>query len=174
MILSQFLNNEFSREIELKVKVINLISTLAFRWWLCHHLSLLGSVVQEAFHLALFGFIGAVCYFVESEFQDLKRSYNELVQLLFYRGGNGSPLPLNDLLMITKYLATGSDWLPLPVQWSFHSRGMLGRESEIRHPEVLSLNGRPYFTHPSTQVLPPTGVSAEMEITVPRCSMPAR
>lgn len=37
----------------------------------------------------------------------------------------------------------------------------------MRHPEVLIPNNQSYFTHLATQVLPPTGVSTEVEITVP-------
>lgn len=53
------------------------------------------------------------------------------------------------------------------------SRGVVGRDSEIKFPETMSSCGHPLFYIPSAQVLPPTGVSAEMEVTVPGCSMPA-
>lgn len=102
------------------------------------------------------------------EFQDVRRSYNGMIQfLLFYRGGNGGPWALDDSPVITRYLATGSNCFLL-------QKDGVGGESDIRHPEPLTPNGYPCFTHPSTQVLPPTGVSAEMEITVPGCSIPVR
>lgn len=43
----------------------------------------------------------------------------------------------------------------------------MGTCSRMRHPEVLIPNNQSYFTHPATQELPPTGVSTEVEITVP-------
>jgi hypothetical protein len=43
----------------------------------------------------------------------------------------------------------------------------------MRFPEVLSPNVT-LILHPSTQILSPTGVSAEMEITVPGCSATAK
>lgn len=58
----------------------------------------------------------------------MKRSYNDLVQLLDYRRGNRSSQPLNDSLVITTYSATGPECLPLIVQWSFYSRGMVGEK----------------------------------------------
>lgn len=156
LMLLRFLNNQLSPEIELKFEVMNLAPSLAFRWLLCHLLSPLGSVVWTPFPCFPFGFYWC-CLLLHGigEFQNAMRSSSDLLQLLYFiEEEMGFQQPFGDSLMITRYLATMSDW-------SLLQRDGVGRKSP---------GGHFYFTQPSTQILPPTGVSAEPEVTVPGCS----
>lgn len=165
MTLLWLLNNRLCPEIELNFEVMNLAPNLTSRWPLCHLLSPVGLCGLGALPLYPFWF----SWVLSASSWDLRISECDKIlhwspsTLLFYRGGNGIPIAIRWLTHDDQVVSNGARLVPTLEGWC----GEKGTQRLWSQMAIFIWHNRPLEY--CLQL-----VCAELEVTVPACSLSAR